>query len=230
MLVHTRLLHHTHTHTHIYMWRPFPDSRIALLQRIKERSSNSIILSTAMILIWSLQNESGPAIHAPLIMVSHPQPSSMPVGNAVSSLRDEGKRLLYVMQQVSDGIIVLKKIRKQLQSDAVVHVSYSPCRTFLTPKSSHPSHQNTLQHAKSVDKSMTLTTTSWRLPTYVGRSTVLKEPRKMFVVLGGSAVRCGSMTVITALMPMTWVSATKKPMTKGLTVKTAILMQRISCT
>ena len=51
-----------------------------------------------------------------------------------------------------------------------------------------------------------------RTGAYVGRSTMLREPQKMFALLGGSAtsvVRCGLVSVTTPLILMTLDIATK---------------------
>ena len=57
----------------------------------------------------------------------------------------------------------------------------------------------------------------------LGWSTELKTLKKMFVVLGGSVDRCGSVRVTIALMLMTLDIDYTKPVMKGKTV------QRINC-
>ena len=156
--------------------------------------------------------------------------------NTSDRLRDERKRLLYVMRQVSDGSIV-KKIRERLESEFVVYNSrliQSLAGIFNSEDYPPPSHKyikKCTDCGEEYDSRYNNVTSA----NICRQEHKVERTSKAVCGSGWECTECGQEWIVimtTVLMAMTWVIAMKdhmKPVMKGHAVKTATWMLKINC-
>ena len=106
-----------------------------------------------------------------------------------SRLRDERKRLLYVMRQVSDGSII-KKIREQLESDLVSRLIQSLAGIFNSEDYPPPSHKYMKKCTEAAERSTTPGTTMWH-PLTLRQEHKVERTSKAVCGTGWECTECG---------------------------------------